>query len=266
MLNAACISWPKSSFRFFCNILWKILKNFLVNPMYYFFSPPSPPPNHHEVGTIWAHLKDKGIKLCIKFAQLIHHFANKGLSSQSFVFSSSDVWMWELDQKEGWAPKNWCFVLWYWRRLLRVSWIARRSNQSILKKIGPEYWKDWCWSWSSSTVATWCEEPTDWKDPDAGKDWKGREEGDNRGWDGCMASPTHWTWVWASSKRWWKTGKPGVLQPMGSQRVRHNWVTKQQKTLFSTSERVHTSVYNLCWSTLQNRFRTLPPDADNTGQ
>ena len=57
----------------------------------------------------------------------------------NYGFSSSHVWMWELDHKESWAPKNWCFELWYWRRLLRVPWIARRYNQSILKEISPEY-------------------------------------------------------------------------------------------------------------------------------
>ena len=65
------------------------------------------------------------------------YFANKSLSSQSYGFSSSHVWMWELDYKESWAPKNWCFWLWCWRRLLRVPWTARRSNQSILKEISP---------------------------------------------------------------------------------------------------------------------------------
>ena len=68
-----------------------------------------------------------------------HYFVDKGQSSQRYGFSSSDVWMWELDQKEGWAPKNWCFVLWYWRRLLRVPQTARRSNWSILKEINSEY-------------------------------------------------------------------------------------------------------------------------------
>ena len=63
-----------------------------------------------------------------------HYFAIKGLSSQSYGFSSGHVWIWELDHKEGWAMKNWC-----WRRLLRVPWTARRSNQSILKEISPEY-------------------------------------------------------------------------------------------------------------------------------
>ena len=67
------------------------------------------------------------------------YFANKGPSSQSYGFSSSHVWMWELDCEESWVLKNWSFELWGWRRLLRVSWTARRSNQSILKEIIPEY-------------------------------------------------------------------------------------------------------------------------------
>ena len=69
-----------------------------------------------------------------------HYFVNKGPSSQSYCFYSSHVWMWELDYKESWVPKNWCFwIVWCWRSLLRVPWIARRSNQSILKEISPEY-------------------------------------------------------------------------------------------------------------------------------
>ena len=103
------------------------------------------------------------------------------------------------------------FELWCWRRLLTVPWTARRSNQSILKKIGPEYWKDWCWSWNSNTLDTWCEEGTHLKRPWCWERLKTGGEGDNRGWDGCMASPTQWTWVWANSRSWWRTGKPGVL-------------------------------------------------------
>ena len=68
-----------------------------------------------------------------------HYFANIGPSSQSYSFYSSHVWMWELNYKESWAPKNWCFYLWCWKRLLRVPWTARRSNQSSLKEISPEY-------------------------------------------------------------------------------------------------------------------------------
>ena len=67
-----------------------------------------------------------------------HYFASKGPSSQSYGFSSSHVWMWELDYKESWAPKSWCFWTVVWRRLLRVPWTARRSNHFILKEISPE--------------------------------------------------------------------------------------------------------------------------------
>jgi len=68
-----------------------------------------------------------------------HYFSNRGPSSQSYGCSSSHVWIWELNHKEGWVSKSWCFELWCWRRLLRVPWTARRSNQSILKEINPEY-------------------------------------------------------------------------------------------------------------------------------
>ena len=108
------------------------------------------------------------------------------------------------------------FELWYWRRLLRVPWTARRSNQSILKEISPNiHWKDWGWSWNSNTLVTWCEELTHWKRPWCRERLKAGGEGDGRGWDGWMASPTQWTWVWVTSGSWWWTGKPGVLQSMG---------------------------------------------------
>ena len=117
------------------------------------------------------------------------YFADKGPSSQRYGFSSSHVWMWELDYKESWVLKNWCFELWCWRRLLRVPWTARRFNQSILKEISPgcsleilmlklkfQYFghlmgrKSWLI----------------WKDPDAGKDWgqveKGMREDEMVGW------------------------------------------------------------------------------------
>ena len=84
----------------------------------------------------------------------------------------------------------------FWRRLLRVLWIARRSSQSILNEISPEYsLKNWCWSWSSNTSATWFKELTHWKRPWCWKRLKAGEEGDDRGWDGWMASPIQWTWV-----------------------------------------------------------------------
>ena len=119
------------------------------------------------------------------------------------------------------------FELWCWKRLLRVPWTARRSNQSILKEISMNMnWKGWYWSWNSNTLATWCEELTHWKRPWCWERLKTGGEGDNRGWDSWMASPTRWTRVWASPRSCWWTGKPGLLQFMGSQRVRHDWVTE----------------------------------------
>ena len=85
--------------------------------------------------------------------------------------------------------------------------------------------KDLCWSWNSSTLATWCKELTHWKRPWCWERLKAGE-GDDRGWDGWMASPIWWTWVWASSGNWWWTGKPGVLQSMGLQRVWHDWAAE----------------------------------------
>ena len=84
-------------------------------------------------------------------------------------------------------------------------------------------WKDWRWSWSSGTLATWREKLTYWKRPWCWEGLGAGGEGDNRGWDGWMASPTRWTWVWVNSgSRWW-TGRPGVLLFMGSQRVGQDW-------------------------------------------
>ena len=109
------------------------------------------------------------------------------------------------------------FELWCWRRLLRARWTARRSNQSILKKsVLNIHWKDWRWSWNSNTLATWCEALTYWKRPWCWERLKAAE-GDDRGWDGWLVSPTQWTWVWASSGSWWWIGKPGMLQFMGLQ-------------------------------------------------
>ena len=86
------------------------------------------------------------------------------------------------------------------------------------------HWKDWCWSWNSNPLATWCEELTHLKRPWCWERLKVGGEGDDRGWDSWMASPTQWTRVWVDSRSWWWTGRPGVLQSMGSQRVGHNWV------------------------------------------
>ena len=88
------------------------------------------------------------------------------------------------------------------------------------------HWKNWCRSWNSNTLATWCKEVTHLKRPWCWERLKEGGEGDGGGWDGWMASPTQWTWVWVSSRSWWWTGRPGVLHSTGSQRVRHDWVTE----------------------------------------
>ena len=88
------------------------------------------------------------------------------------------------------------------------------------------HWKDWCWSWNSSTLATSREELTHWKRPWCWEGLGAGGEGDDRRWDGWMTSLTLWTWVWVNSRSWWWTGRPGVLQFMGSQRVRLDWVTE----------------------------------------
>ena len=133
------------------------------------------------------------------------------------------------DYKESWALKNWGF----WTVVLEKT----LESPLDCKEIQPVILKKWvfasrtdCWTWSSNTLATWCKELTHWKRPWCWERLK-TGEGDDRGRDGWMASPTRWTRVWASSGRWWQTGKPGVLQSMGSQRVGHNWVTEQQQQI-----------------------------------
>ena len=112
------------------------------------------------------------------------------------------------------------FELWCWRRLLRVPWTARRSNQSILKEttlgvLLGVHWKDWCWRWNPNTLATWCEELTHLKRSWCWERLRAGGEGDGRGWDGWMASLSGWTWVWVHSGSWWWTGRPVVLWFIG---------------------------------------------------
>ena len=121
---------------------------------------------------------------------------------------------WALKKAEHWRID--AFELWCWRRLLRVPWTARRSNQSILKEINPEY----SWERLRLKLKLQCFGHLMQRAKSLEMTLKvGKIEGDDRGWDGWMASPIQWTWVWASSSRWWRTGKPGVLQTMGLQRV-----------------------------------------------
>ena len=129
-----------------------------------------------------------------------------------------------------WRRLFFCFFGFFWRRLLRVPWTARRSNQSILKEINPQYsleglklklkfqyFGHLMWR-TNSLEKTSCWETL-----------KAEGEGDSREDDGWMASQTQWTWFWAGSGRWWRTGMPRVLQSMGLQRVQYDWATEQQQ-------------------------------------
>ena len=119
------------------------------------------------------------------------------------------------------------FEPWCWRRLLRVPWTARRTNQSILKEISPEYSLEGLMlRLKLQYLSHLMEELTHWKRPWCWERLKAGGEGDDRGWDGWMASWIQRTWVWTSSWSWWWTGKPGVLQSMQSQRVRHEWAAE----------------------------------------
>ena len=123
------------------------------------------------------------------------------------------------------------FELWYWRRLLRVPWTARRSNQSILKEINPEYSLEGLMLKLKLQYFGHLMRRSDSfeKTLMLGKIRAGGE-GDKRGWDGWMASPSlgddSESWVWVDSGSWWRIGRPGVLQSMGLQRVRHDWATE----------------------------------------
>ena len=152
-----------------------------------------------------------------------HYFADKCLYSQRYGFSSSHVWMWDLDHKESWALKNWSFGT-----VLLEKTLESPLDCKEIKPVNPKGNQPWIFIGRTDDKA---EAPILWltdvknqlirKDPDSGKDW--------------MASPTQWTWAWASSRRWWRTGKPGVLQSMGSQRVRHNWAIEQKQQILNIS-------------------------------
>ena len=154
-------------------------------------------------------------------------FFIKGLSSQSYGFSNSHVWVWELDYKESWAPKNWCF----WTVVLEKT-LESPLDCKDMKPVNPkenQSWifvlKDWCWSWHSNTLTTWCEELTHLKRPWYWQRLKAGV-GDNRGWDGWMASLTQWPEF--EQAPWVGDGQGSLVccKSMGSQRVRDEWVTE----------------------------------------
>ena len=108
---------------------------------------------------------------------------------------------------------------------------GNQTSQSKRKSSLNVHWKDLYWRWNSNNLATRCKELTHWKRPWCWERLRAGGEGGDRGWDGRMISATQWTWIWARSRSWWRTGKPDVLQSMGSPRVRHKWATEQQQRI-----------------------------------
>ena len=146
-----------------------------------------------------------------------YYFANKGLSSQGYGFSSSHVWMWELDCEESWALKNWRF----WTVVLEKTF-ASPLNCKEIQPVHPKGDQSWVFIGTTDaeveTPILWPPHAKCWligKDPDAGRDLGAGGEGDDRGWEVWMASPTRCTWVWVNSESWWWTGRPGCCDSWG---------------------------------------------------
>jgi len=163
-----------------------------------------------------------------------HFFANKGPFSQSYGFSSGHVCMWEVDYKDSWALKNWCFWTMVSEKILEspldckeIQPVHPKGNQSwiFIGKTDAE----------AETAKLWPPDAKNWligKDPDAGKDWAQEEKGMTE--DEMVSSLIQWTLVWAGFGSWRWTGKPGMLKSTGSQRVGHDWVTELNSTDVST--------------------------------
>ena len=150
--------------------------------------------------------------------------------------------MWELDHKESWELKNWCL----WTVVLEKT--LESPLNSKIKPANPKGNQSWILigriDAEAETPILWPPDAKDWltgKDPDAGKEKVGGE-GDDRGWDGWMASLTRWTWVWAGSGSWWWTGNPGVLQSMGSQS--RTWMSNWTEHLLFVTCNLPLKVYH----------------------
>ena len=164
-----------------------------------------------------------------------HYIANKGLYSQSYGFSSSQVWMWKLDHKEGWALPSDAYKLWCWRRLLRVPWTARRPKQSILKEINPEYSLEGLML--KLTPILWSPDAKSWlieKDPDAGKDW-GQEE------KGVTEDEVVGLHHWFNRYEFEKT--QGDSKGQGSLMCCSSWGHKESATTYDWTTTIYTCVY-----------------------
>ena len=167
----------------------------------------------HEIKTLAPWKKSYDQLSILKSTDI--YFANKCPPSQSYGFSNNHVWMWELDYKESWAPENWCF----WTVVLEKT-LESPLNHKEMKPINPKGNQSWI-SLEGLMLKLKLQyfgqskELTHWKRPWCWERLKAGGEGDNRGWDGWMTSPTQWTWLWVSSRRCWKTGKLVCCSPWG---------------------------------------------------
>ena len=150
-----------------------------------------------------------------------HYFTDKVSYSKSYGFSSSQVWMWEMNHKEGWMPMNWCF----WAVVLQETLECLLDYK--IKPVSPKGNQSWILIRRTDADAPILWPPDEKsrlirKDPNISWERVKAGEGDNREWDGWMASSTQWTWVWANARRWWRAGKPDMMQSMGSRGVEHD--------------------------------------------
>ena len=158
--------------------------------------------------------------------------------------------MWELDYIEGWVPKNWCF----WTVLLEKA-LESPLDCKVIKPVNPKGNQSWICigrtDAESESPILWPPDAKNWligKDPDAGKDWRQEEKRTTNGW---MASPTQWTWVWASSRSWWRIEKLGVLQSMGHKESdmteQLKWIELTEQLFIRTTWRLAEEVFHRYW-------------------
>ena len=172
-------------------------------------------PWNQKILTPWKESYHKP-RQCIKKQR--HHFTNKDLSSQSYGFSSSHVWMWELDHKEGWAPKNWCF-----QTLMLEKTLESPLDCKEIKPVNPKGNQPWIFTgrtdakdeaqilWPPDAKMTLFTSGSGFSRPWCWERLNTKGERGGRGWVGWIASLTQWAWIWANFGRWWRKKKTGML-------------------------------------------------------